>query len=111
MGNAVAIDVQLTSVWQGGDDPVPYPDWDTSAHLDGWHKLYVYQWAIGIFRAYEEAEQRAKDRVRLEEAIANPPDKWFWYGVSAFSLLLAAGWMFADKLMSAGKRLLVWSKP
>lgn len=95
-------EIHVATVFEGGADPVPYQDWDTSKSLDGWHILLPYQWALGVYLAHEEMERRAM----LKEIVDNPPDKTFFYAVSAFFLVIAAGVMYADKLFALVKRKL-----
>jgi hypothetical protein len=105
MGNAVSITLDMERDDPTFDlyhPPVPYQDWDTSKMLDGWHAMLPYQWALGVYLAHEEMERRAM----LKEVVENPPDKTFFYAVSAFFLVIAAGILFADKLFAFAKRKL-----
>lgn len=92
----------MTTVFEIGSDPIPYQEWDTSKSLDGWHAMLPYQWALGVYLAHDEMERRAM----LKEVYENPPDKEFFYGVSAFFLIIAAGFMYSDKLFAWVKRKL-----
>jgi len=70
MGKAIDITMELTqepdpfSHWH---DPVPYLSWDTSRMLDGWYSLMIYQLALGVLQAQDEAEQKAKDDLVMEQ--------------------------------------------
>jgi hypothetical protein len=70
MGNAIDISVELSrepdpfSYWH---DPVPYMNLNTSKMLDGWYSLMAYQLALGVLQAHDEAEQKAKDDLVMEQ--------------------------------------------
>jgi hypothetical protein len=70
MGNAIDITMELTQdpdPFGRWHDPVPYLSWDTSRMLNGWYSLMLYQLALGVFQAHEEAEKKAKDDLVMEQ--------------------------------------------
>lgn len=100
-----ALLVEEPDVWSVGDMPIPYADWNMSAHLDGWYKLIAYQWALGVYKAHEEKEQRQAQVVK-----ANPPDTTLWYAISATFAAIAAFFGYTE-WQHRRNLLRIWRKP